>query len=145
MALVELAYYKIKKINMMNNIEDFALIAVANRDHFSVTYDEDSDMAIATLTEYVEVEKNPSQFLIELTLEAVFAVNDDVSTEAQKETAHRECYDKLFPVARKIIKYLTVNSGMSEGLTIPKQPLKKVNFGAELEPQDDKIVNFPLV
>lgn len=144
MALVELAYYKIKKLNMMNNIEDFALIAVANRDHFSVTYDEDSDMAIATLTEYVEVEKNPSQFLIELTLEAVFAVNEEVKTEAQKETAHRECYDAIFPMAKKIIKYLTVNSGMSEGITIPKKSPKQVNFGAEPEPQDDKIVNFPL-
>lgn len=124
MALVELAYYKIKKINMMNNIEDLGLIAVANRDHFSVTFDGDSDMAIATLTEYVEVEKNPSKFMIELTLEAVFAVNDDVSTEAQKETAHRECYEAIFPMARKIIKYLTVNSGMSEGITIPKKSPK---------------------
>lgn len=142
MAYVEMACYKIAKLNMINNILDTEIIEGTNRDHFSVAYGEDDSMAIATLTEYVEIEDKPSKFYIELSLEGVFLL-DSIKSKAKKEMAHRKCYDDLFPIAEQIIKFLTINSGMSEGISIQKRTLKQVNFSSEPEKKNEKLIDFP--
>ena len=113
-----------------------------SNDHISVNYSEDNTMAIATLKERIEMKGNPSRFCIQLTLEGVFLL-DGVRTEDQKEEVHRKCYDNLFPIAEQIIKFLTIHSGMSQGVSIQKRNLKQVNFGPEPEQKNGRIIDFP--
>lgn len=142
MVYVEMACYKIKSLNMKNNINDIEMLEGTNGSCFSVDYKNDNTMAIATLKERVETKGKPSKFCIELILEGVFSL-EGVRTKAQKEETQRRCYDDLFPIAEQIIKYLTMNSGMSEGVSIPKRSLKKVNLGSDPKETDKKIIHFP--
>lgn len=142
MSYVELACYKIKELNMQNYIIDTQEMAGYNKDHISVEFSEDLTMAIATLVEEIGMENEPSQFYVELTLEGVFLL-EGVRSKAQKEVVHRKCYNNLFPIAEKIIKFLTINSGMSEGVTIQKRALKQVNFDSEPKEKKGKIIDFP--
>lgn len=142
MAHVELACYKIEKLNMLNRILDTQIMEGIHNDHFSVDYSKDNTMAIATLIESIEMKGKPSKFYIELILEGVFSL-EGVRTKAQKEEAYRKYYDDLFPIAQKIIKFLTINSGMSEGVSIQKRTFKQVNFGSEPEERNEKLIDFP--
>lgn len=142
MVSVEMICYKIEELNMRNRITETQTMRCINRDHFSVEYKENLTVAIATLTEYVEMEEYPSQFCIKLVLEAVFLL-DGVKNKSQKETAHRKCYNEMFPYAAQIIHHLTVDSGMSGGVTIERQQLKQVNFGSKPQEKSGKVVAFP--
>lgn len=142
MSYVELACYKIKELNMHNKIIDTQEIVGYNKDHVSVEFNEDHTMAIATLVEEIGLEDEPSKFYIKLILEGVFSL-EGVRSKVQKEKVHRRCYDDLFPIARQIIKFLTVNSGMSEGVTIQKRTLKQVNSESEPKERNEKLINFP--
>lgn len=142
MVNVEMACYKIESLNMINNINDIEMLEGINSSYFSVDFKKDNTIAIATLRERIETEGKPSRFRIELILEGVFSI-DGVRTKAQKEEAQRRCYDDLFPIAEQIIKYLTMNSGMSEGVSIPKRSPQKVNLGSDSEETDKKIIHFP--
>lgn len=141
MAHVELACYKIEKLNMLNRILDTQIMEGINNDHFSVDYSKDNTMAIATLIESIEMKGKPSKFYIELILEGVFSL-EGVRTKAQKEEIRGKCYDDLFPIARQIIKFLTIHSGMSEGVTIQKRTLKQVNFDPKTEKRNEKLIDF---
>lgn len=118
MSYVELACYKIRKLNMQNKIIDTQEIVGYNKDHISVEFNEDHTMAIATLVEEIGLEDDPSKFYIKLILEGVFSLEGVRRTKAQKEKVHRRCYDDLFPFAEQIIRFLTIHSGMSEGISI---------------------------
>lgn len=142
MVNVEMACYKIESLNMINNINDIEMLEGINSSYFSVDFKKDNTIAIATLRERIETEGKPSKFCIDLILEGVFSI-DGVRTKAQKEEADRRCYDDLFPVAEQIIKYLTMNSGMSEGVSIPKQSPQRVNLESDQEEKDEKIIHFP--
>lgn len=142
MVYVEMACYKIERLNMINNINDIEMLEGINSSYFSVDFKKDNTIAIATLRERIETEGKPSKFCIDLILEGVFSI-DGVRTKAQKEEADRRCYDDLFPVAEQIIKYLTMNSGMSEGVSIPKQSPQRVNLESDQEEKDEKIIHFP--
>lgn len=142
MSYVELACYKIEKLNMQNRIIDTQIMEGINNDHFSVDYSEDNTMAIATLKESIEMKGNPSKFCIELILAGVFLL-EGVRTKAQKEEAYKKYYDDLFPIAQQIIKFLTIHSGMSEGVTIQKRTFKQVNFGSGKEERNEKLIDFP--
>lgn len=142
MSYAELACYKIKELNMQNKILDTQEIVGYNKDHTSVEFNEDHTMAIATLVEEIGMENEPFKFYINLILEGVFSL-EGVRTKAQKEEVHRKCYDALFPIARQIIKFLTVNSGMSQGVTIKKRTLKQVNSSPETEKRNEKLIDFP--
>lgn len=142
MAHVELACYKIEELNMQNRIIDTQIMEGINNDHFSVDYSEDNTMAIATLKESIEMKEKPSKFCIELILEGVFLL-EGVRTKAQKEEAYKKYYDDLFPIAQQIIKYLTIHSGMSEGVTIQKRTLKQVNSDPEQKKRNEKLIDFP--
>lgn len=142
MVNVEMACYKIESLNMINNIKDIEMLEGINSSYFSVDFKKDNTIAIATLRERIETEGKPSKFCIDLILEGVFSI-DGVRTKAQKEEADRRCYDDLFPVAEQIIKYLTMNSGMSEGVSIPKQSPQRVNLESDQEEKDEKIIHFP--
>lgn len=137
-----MACYKIESLNMINNINDIEMLEGINSSYFSVDFKKDNTIAIATLRERIETEGKPSKFCIDLILEGVFSI-DGVRTKAQKEEADRRCYDDLFPVAEQIIKYLTMNSGMSEGVSIPKQSPQRVNLESDQEEKDEKIIHFP--
>ncbi len=132
----------IKKLEMVNNILDNRIIKCCDTGKFSVDYSEDFTMGVATLVDRVELEDDPSQFCFDLTLEAVFLLNG-VRKKSSRETAHRECYDAMFPVASKIVNFLAVNSGMDGGITIQKHPLKQVNFGPKPQEKNEKIIDFP--
>ncbi len=142
MGHVEMTCCIIKKLEMVNNILDNRIIKCCDEGKFSVDYSEDFTMGVATLVDRIELEENPSQFCIELTLEAVFLL-DGVRKKSSRETAHRECYDAMFPVASKIVNFLAINSGMDGGITIQKHPLKQVNFGPEPKEENEKIIDFP--
>lgn len=142
MSYVELACYKIKKLNMQNKIIDTQEIVGYNKDHISVEFNEDHTMAIATLVEEIGLEDDPSKFYIKLILEGVFSL-EGVRTKAQKEKVHRRCYDDLFPLAEQIIRFLTIHSGMSEGISIQKRTLKQVNSDPEPEKRNEKLIDFP--
>lgn len=100
MVNVMLTCYKIERLNMVNRILVSGAIEGANRDSFSVDYNSDNTVGVATLTEYVELNDNPpkKKFCIELTLEGGFLF-DEIKTKKQKEEAHKKCYDALFPIA----------------------------------------------
>ncbi len=142
MGHVEMTCCFIKKLEMVNNILESDIIKCCDTGRFSVDYSEDFTMGVATLVDRIELEENPSQFCIELTLEAVFLL-DGVRKKSSRETAHRECYDAMFPVASKIVNFLSINSGMGGGITIQKHPLKQVNFGPEPQEKNEKIIDFP--
>lgn len=137
-----MACYKIESLKMINNINDIEMLEGINSSYFSVDFKKNNTIAIATLRERIETEGKPSKFCIDLILEGVFSI-DGVRTKAQKEEADRRCYDDLFPVAEQIIKYLTMNSGMSEGVSVSKQSLKKLNLESDQEEKDEKIIHFP--
>lgn len=142
MVNVEMACYKIKSLNMLNNINDIEMLEGTNGSCFSVNYKKDNTIAVAALKENIETKGKPSRFRIELILEGVFSL-EGVKTKAQKEEVNRRCYDDLFPVAEQIIKYLTMNSGMSEGVSIPKRSIEKVNLESDPEEKKEKIIRFP--
>lgn len=142
MSYVELACYKIKKLNVQNKIIDTQEIVGYNKDHISVEFNEDYTMAIATLVEEIGLEDDPSKFYIKLILEGVFSL-EGVRTKVQKEEAYRKYYDELFPIAQQIIKFLTIHSGMSEGVSIQKRTFKQVNLGPEPKERSEKLIDFP--
>lgn len=142
MIYVELECYKIENLTMQNKIIDTEEFTGYNKDHISVKFNEGLTMAIATLVEEIGMENNPSKFNIKLILEGVFSL-EGVRSKAQKDEVHRRCYDDLFPIARDIIEFLTINSGMSEGVTIQKRTLKQVNCGTEPEKKNKKLIDFP--
>lgn len=137
-----MACYKIESLKMINNINDIEMLEGINSSYFSVDFKKNNTIAIATLKERVETEGKPSRFCIELILEGVFSI-DRVRTKAQKDEVHKKCYDDLFPIAEQIIKYLTMNSGMSEGVSIPKRSIEKVNLESDPEEKKEKIIRFP--
>lgn len=143
MVHAEMVFHTIKKINMQNNVMDTGVFAFVSSEHYSVDYSEDNTMAVAALTESVECKGEPSRFCLELTLEGVFLL-DGVKSKAQKEEAHRKCYDSLFPVAAQLVQSLTAGCGADGGIKIQKRSLKHVNFGAEPEERNGKIIDFPL-
>ena len=142
MAHIEMIYCKIKDLNMKNHLKDSQTLKCTNKDHFSVVYNKDHTTAVATLTESLEMTKKPSRFYLELTLEGVFLI-EDVKNKSQREDTHRKCYSDMFPIAAEIIKYLTSNSGVREGVSIQERLLKQVNFGPEAKMKNENIINFP--
>lgn len=142
MSYVELACFKIKELNMQNKIINTQEIAGYNTGGISVEFNDDHTMAIATLVEEIGLEDEPSKFYIKLILEGVFSL-EGVRTKAQKEKVHRRCYDDLFPLAEQIIRFLTIHSGMSEGISIQKRTLKQVNASSKPEKRSEKLIDFP--
>lgn len=142
MGHVQMTCCIIRKLEMVNNILESNTIKCSDTGHFSVDYSGDFTMGVATLVDRIELEGNPSQFCIGLTLEAVFLI-DGAGKKSNREAVHRECYETMFPVAAGIINFLAVNSGMDGGITIQKHPLEQVNFGAKPKGKNEKIIDFP--
>lgn len=142
MVNAELMSYKITGLNMRNDLEGSGQLEIKRSSAFDVTYDIESEMAVATLTESLGTEDDSNSFFIDLTLEGIFHTTG-VKSKASKKKVHVKCYDDLFPYAAQIISQLTMNSGMT-GVVLEKRTMEfdSVNFGEK--PKSDKIIEFKI-
>ena len=131
MARAYLASYRIRKIDLENNIERNGQIKINNTFSFSVKFLANPSTgeqvnAVATLTEIV---KSDADFNLTLTIEGSFKLAD-TCTEEDKRDVHEICYDMLFPYAGQLVSNLIGNCGMP-GLVLKKMPIKKdsIRFG----------------
>lgn len=149
MADVTLAGYKIKKLDVVNNIQKRKRIQIKNTFGFSCRYSMDGRTAVAVLTESVESDGGQDEFHINLELEGVFSVDGTEDVEERKET-HIKCYDSLFPFASQIVSQVGSNTGIGN-LLLKKIPMDKDSVAFEKwqeKPSADKceegnIIDFP--
>ena len=132
MANADLASYRIRKIDLENNIEKNGQVKINNTFSFSVKFMANPTTgeqvnAIATLTEIV---KSDPDFSFTVTIDGVFKLADTF-TEEDKREVHEICYDMLFPYAAMIVSNIVGSCGMP-GLLLKKIPIKKdsIRFGA---------------
>jgi preprotein translocase subunit SecB len=140
MPSVSLIGYKIKKVDMVNEIKSQGELKVGNTFEYSVAYAEDNSRAIATLTEIINMVDHPEQFHMNVAIEGIFELSDVVDNDTKKD-AHVMCYDELFPFANNIVTQLAQNSGMG-GLVLRKLPMDKdkIQFGSKTQ---DKVITLP--
>ena len=131
MARADLASYRIRKIDLENNIERNGQVKINNTFSFSVKFLANPSTgeqvnAVATLTEIV---KSDTDFSFTLTIEGMFKLADTF-TEEDKREVHEICYDMLFPYAGQLVSNLVGSCGMP-GLVLKKIPIKKesIRFG----------------
>lgn len=144
MVEVVLDDYRIKSIDMRNDIAYDGILSMTNTFEFKVSYSREDSRAVAELTEHVSDKETGDRFYISLTIEGIFSVSGVNGLESKKE-AHVRCYDQIFPYAGQIISQLASNSGIS-GLILKKIPMKEssINFsnGAQ-EKHEGKMIRFP--
>lgn len=143
MADVQMISYKISRLEMYNDLKNSQGVDVRNWFEFEVTFDMETELAVASLTEHLKMAEEPSDFGIDLTLIGIFSFTGVKSDESKREL-HIKCYDDLFPFAGQIISLLAINSGMS-GFLLNKNPLKmeNVNLGSKPKKEkNDKIIEF---
>lgn len=136
--------YKIKSIDMVNNIQSNGSLKIENTFDFSVMFSQDRNFAIAELIEYIQLSEHPEQFHITLSVEGSFALKG-VNDNDCKKKAHMMCYDQLFPYASQIISQLSMNSGMS-GMVLKKIPMDEhsVQFNSPNSNEEkSKTIEFP--
>lgn len=121
MVKVTLVGYKIKSIDMCNNINTSGELRINHNFGFNVAFTNGNARSVALLTERVELEGKPEVMHFEMAVEGIFNV-DGIHNEEEKKEAHVACYDALFPVAQLITKNIFDNSGM-KNLMLQKMPL----------------------
>lgn len=120
---ISLSNYKIKKIDMANNIDHAELVDINNTFIYKVKYNNDATKAIAMLSEKISSTDDSDKMHIDITIEGQFNLVG-VNTEKDRKRAHVACYDKLFPYASQIVSQIAENSGLI-GLLLKKVEMKE--------------------
>lgn len=147
MVNVNLKFYKIKKLDVMNDMKQPRAMKVKQDFDFNCYYSADGKTAYAALTETLEMMENPDDFHIRLVLEGVFDVSGDGEIgQDDKKQAHVLCYDTLFPYAAQMISQIGMNTGVH--ILLKKVPMdasfvgfSKMGEGAASD--SEKMIDFP--
>lgn len=136
MADVELMGYKIKKIDMNNNLSDSGLLQLENSIDFYIDYAENNRSAEATLFGYLRYNKNPDIFFLKLDVQAIFRVYG-IENSDEKYEASLKCYDALFLCFREIMTCLAENTGLDD-FNLEKPEIFKQPADSEKNKLNDK-------
>ena len=136
--------YRIKSLNMKNDIKHQGDIKLNNTFDFKVSYAKNYEFAVAELTEHMSsVDEGNGEFNISLCIEGQFHM-EGVNNNDTKKEAHAQCYKQLFPYASQIISQLAANGGI-HGLRIKEIPINadNVSFVGNQQNKDGKMIQFP--
>lgn len=144
MLQVELLEYKIVRLEMVNLIDEAKDISISNGTESEGQFEDEEDLAMVHLTEYVEMVDGYDMFHIELELEGFFHIEGMETREIRKE-AHAMCYDKLRTYAVQIIKHLGVETGFAE-FAMPQRFMDTdlIEFGEEPEDRRKNAMKFQM-
>lgn len=144
MLQVELLEYKIVRLEMVNMIEEAKNVRLLNSTESEGQFEDEEDLAMVHLTEYVEMDGGYDLFHIELEMEGFFHIEGMKTREIRKE-AHAMCFDKLRTYAVQIIKHLGVETGFAE-FTMPQRFMETdlIEFGEEPEERRKKAMKFQM-
>ncbi len=133
MLQAELLQYKIVRVDMVDLLEDEGEVRLLNRTECDGEFREKENLAVVSLTEYVEMDGEYDNFHIELELEGIFHIEGMENREIRQE-AHVRCYEKLRTYAEQIIKHLAAETGL-EGFALPQKAMEPdlIEFGRNQE------------
>jgi len=143
MLKVDLIDYRINRLDMVNNLgmDVSGTVGIVETSDFYIDYK--GDIAVTTLTGYLEMEDCGNQFHIDLKVEGYFFIKGITSNKIKKE-AHVKCYDILFPYADQIVRMLSVSCGIL-GLRMSKKPMEPEDVHIGEKPKsvrDEKVIDF---
>lgn len=132
--------FKICNLSIYNNIEGDGPVKLKHSFHFDAKFDEESKMALGTLTEKIELDGHYEQFHLNLEIQGVFEI-ENIKSNNDKKAANLIFYEELFPYASQIIAYLALDCGFP-GLRIEKHTLElnSIHFGER--PKNGKIIEM---
>lgn len=137
MVEVELLGYKIRRINMHNNLSESGSLQLENSLEFNIDYADNDRSAEATLFAYLRHNKNPDVFLLELDVQAIFSVHGIKDNDGRDE-ASIKCYDELFCCLNEIMTYLAINTGLDD-FELEKPKIFKQSADSGVSKSNDKV------
>lgn len=144
MLQIDLLQYKIVRLDMVDLIEEEGDVRLKNSTECEGQFEDEEDLAMVNLTEYVEMDGGYEKFHIELELEGFFHIEGMKTREIRKE-AHAMCYERLRAYAVQIIKHLAAETGMI-GLMLPERHMETdfIEFGGKQEERKEKAMEFKM-
>ena len=133
MLQVDLLQYKIVRLDMLDMVEEGGELRLISSTESEGQFEEEEDLAMVNLTEYVEMDGGYEKFHIELEQEGFFHIEGMETREIRKE-AHAMCFDRLRAYAVQIVKHLAAETGMI-GLVPPERHMETdlIEFGGKPE------------
>ena len=100
-----------KKINSFLEVQQDTEININNSFSLEVNYAEKENICVATLKNKTYAQEDPENFKISLELQGLFQCGM-ISSDSEKQKAHIQIYQYLFPYAQMMIADLSVKAGL---------------------------------
>lgn len=144
MLQVDLLQYKIVRLDMVDMVEEGGEVRLISGTESEGQFEEEEDLAMVNLTEYVEMDGGYDKFHIEFELEGFFHIEGMKTREIRKE-AHAMCYDRMRAYAVQVIKHLAAETGMI-GFVPPERHMETdfIEFGGKPEERKEKAMKFQM-
>lgn len=133
---VELLGYKIKEIDMHNNLSETGLLQLESSLEFNIDFVDDNGSAKTTLIGYAKHRKNPDMFFLKLELQAIFGLHG-IENNEDRDEASIKCYNELFLYYKEIMTYLAENTGLDD-FDLDKPRIFKHCENSEVSESNDK-------
>ena len=122
MVNVTLISQRLREVHFTNRIEQSGKFPLENGFNFHVDYTSDNSRCVATLYQSAKMKEDPEKLFLSGEIVGVFRL-EGVVTESDRQHAHVQCYQQLFPFLQSAIANLAACSGMP-GFLIQKKNIK---------------------
>lgn len=112
MTYVSLNNHKVKEIYMKIDLKNPSKIKLKNAVEFNISFNEDQSLCKATLKHKIEAISTPEEFNIIVECCGLFTCEKEIETDDDKNFAHIQAYDQMFPYMQNTIAQLTMNAGL---------------------------------
>lgn len=130
MKKLALKAYKVSNIELKNKLPGATKLQLKNQYSHNVKYGKENTCE-GILTVKISDKNGNENFGITATIQGIFQWED----ELEKEKAHIETFNALFPYARALVSNLTANAGMVPIIIPPIDIEKQEIYRIEMNPQ----------